>query len=192
MGLTARRNRNSASRRPAKTWPLASRIPIPTRASALLVSTETTARLVLCLLVFVCLFVFLTSLFLPSFLPFSSSLTVVDSCYSDPCLNGGSCNSGTSDSFSCLCTAQWTGSTCDEEVSPCNSSPCENGGSCTATSLTAYTCACTSGYTGTTCQTRKRSDTFFLFFLFFFLSYLNLFLWVSHSAQSLHLAALSK
>nr|XP_054760788.1 P-selectin-like [Lytechinus pictus] len=50
-------------------------------------------------------------------------------CYSNPCINGGTCNVNGS-SFICTCPEGYIGTTCDEEFNPCDSNPCMNGGSC--------------------------------------------------------------
>ena len=37
----------------------------------------------------------------------------IDDCSPDPCGNGGSCTDG-DNTFTCSCTAPWTGATCQE------------------------------------------------------------------------------
>ncbi|XP_063959799.1 uncharacterized protein LOC129267062 isoform X3 [Lytechinus pictus] len=71
-------------------------------------------------------------------------------CYSNPCLNGGTCSVNGS-SLICTCPEGYIGTTCDEEFDPCDSNPCINGGSCFE-SGSSFSCTCSSDYTGPTCD----------------------------------------
>uniref|UniRef100_A0A182QFS4 Protocadherin-like wing polarity protein stan n=1 Tax=Anopheles farauti TaxID=69004 RepID=A0A182QFS4_9DIPT len=58
--------------------------------------------------------------------------TEVDLCYSDPCQNGGSCVRREG-GYSCVCTEQYTGVTCETAIAglkPCISEVCGDGYSC--------------------------------------------------------------
>ena len=68
----------------------------------------------------------------------------------NPCLNGGTCSTGTTPA--CTCAAGFTGTTCQTNVNNCTPNPCLNGGTCTD-GVNTFTCACVTGFTGTTCQT---------------------------------------
>lgn len=55
-----------------------------------------------------------------------------DPCYSEPCVNGGSCMSmalNGSTTFHCACAEGWTGSNCEVPTSggACDSKPCVKG-----------------------------------------------------------------
>ncbi len=76
----------------------------------------------------------------------------VNFCSSDPCMNGGTCSSGTR-GFSCACTVDWTGNACDVLVDPCDTTPCANGGTCTRLSRSTFSCMCPPGFTGVNCNT---------------------------------------
>ncbi|XP_052076632.1 protein crumbs homolog 2-like [Mytilus californianus] len=44
---------------------------------------------------------------------------VISACYPNPCLNSGTCqdlSGGDKSTFSCTCTANYTGATCDQEI----------------------------------------------------------------------------
>ena len=55
----------------------------------------------------------------------------IDDCASVPCAHDGTCKDGLG-TFTCECTAQWTGPTCEEDVDECEETPdiCQNGGTC--------------------------------------------------------------
>ncbi|CAD5120054.1 DgyrCDS8636 [Dimorphilus gyrociliatus] len=81
-------------------------------------------------------------------------------CYSFPCQNNGTCQGNSFHrSFTCTCTLDFTGKTCDSYVDFCQSKPCQNGGNCTNTRIlginsTKYTCDCDSAgfYSGVHCE----------------------------------------
>ena len=81
----------------------------------------------------------------------------IDACESSPCQNGAACNSTGPGTFTCGCTAGFTGALCDVPVvvqpDPCDASPCQNGGSCTFQPSTGtFTCDCAVGFTSTLCE----------------------------------------
>ena len=74
-------------------------------------------------------------------------------CSSTPCENGATCtNSEDFATFSCTCTADYTGTNC-ETVIPCQTNPCKNDGACTnAVDFSDFNCACRTEYSGKTCE----------------------------------------
>jgi Notch-like protein len=72
-------------------------------------------------------------------------------CFSQPCLNGGTCTRTGPLSFVCSCTPSYYGRCC-EIRNYCLPNPCYNGGSCVATS-TGYICQCSFPFTGSNCET---------------------------------------
>lgn len=69
--------------------------------------------------------------------------TIIDPCSTNPCQNNGVCKYTGINSFTCICTPQWSGSLCQNPV--CVDKPCINGGKC---NLTTNTCDCPTGYFG--------------------------------------------
>lgn len=47
-----------------------------------------------------------------------------------PCKNGGTCTNTGQGSYTCECTANYTGKNCDIEVDNCGLNPCQNGATC--------------------------------------------------------------
>ncbi|RUS79627.1 hypothetical protein EGW08_012596 [Elysia chlorotica] len=76
---------------------------------------------------------------------------VQDPCDSDPCLNGGTCQSGYGN-FTCTCVVGFTGKRCEINIDDCLPKPCKNGGVCHDL-LNDYVCVCVSGYTDKNCST---------------------------------------
>lgn len=77
--------------------------------------------------------------------------TVVDPCLSQPCRNGGTCNTLDGGSYSCTCPLGTSGLRCEEDINECESRPCKNGGQCSQPALGTFRCTCEAGYTGSTC-----------------------------------------
>uniref|UniRef100_A0A3B3VJD0 Crumbs cell polarity complex component 1 n=1 Tax=Poecilia latipinna TaxID=48699 RepID=A0A3B3VJD0_9TELE len=84
---------------------------------------------------------------------------VVNQCESNPCRNGGRCES-LDGGFTCHCLTQardgvlYGGSNCDVKLVGCEGHECQNGGSCSPFLLDGthgYTCSCTPGYSGPLC-----------------------------------------
>ncbi|KAG8445395.1 hypothetical protein GDO86_010251 [Hymenochirus boettgeri] len=80
------------------------------------------------------------------------NFSVPSPCDSDPCLNGGRCES-VEDAYSCACPRGFGGRLC-ELVKPalCSLSPCRNGGTCKE-SHEEYSCICPYPFTGKNCET---------------------------------------
>eukprot|EP01052_Picozoa_sp_SAG31_P015833 SAG31_NODE_1028_length_10273_cov_22.700413_4_plen_1559_part_00 len=66
------------------------------------------------------------------------------------CENGGFCIDGWR-SFSCECTAAYTGRYCEEEVDECDSAPCQNGGAC-YDGTGFFNCSCPNSHAGYHCE----------------------------------------
>ncbi|CAH1779947.1 unnamed protein product [Owenia fusiformis] len=70
----------------------------------------------------------------PSATPPSPTRTDVDyydrdECFSNPCLNDGTCDDGFHD-YTCSCVPGYEGLRCDIDIDECLSNPCLNGGTC--------------------------------------------------------------
>ncbi|XP_068136741.1 sushi, nidogen and EGF-like domain-containing protein 1 isoform X4 [Hyperolius riggenbachi] len=76
-------------------------------------------------------------------------------CDSDPCLNGGRCETQ-EEMYSCLCPQGFYGKLC-EKVKPalCSLFPCRNGGTCKEVNEEYY-CVCPYPFTGKHCETGMR------------------------------------
>ncbi|XP_061175426.1 uncharacterized protein LOC133184388 [Saccostrea echinata] len=73
-------------------------------------------------------------------------------CSSNPCKNGGFCNSRFND-FTCSCPSGYTGKLCQHDIDSCGPSSCQNGGTCyDKTGSQGYGCTCPAGYSGDVCQ----------------------------------------
>eukprot|EP00057_Strongylocentrotus_purpuratus_P010316 XP_011664790.1 PREDICTED: oncoprotein-induced transcript 3 protein [Strongylocentrotus purpuratus] len=85
---------------------------------------------------------------------FQSSIGLAaDPCDQSPCLNRGTCTSGTnSTSYQCICLDGYNGTNC--EVDPCVAAPCLNGGTChikTSGDLGPI-CHCKRNFLGKNCE----------------------------------------
>jgi len=82
------------------------------------------------------------------------SIDDFDSCESDTCWNGGTCQD---DGFSitCRCGSGFGGNRCETEgiALLCNPTLCQNGGTCQEGSATNAACSCPNGFTGDRCET---------------------------------------
>ena len=76
---------------------------------------------------------------LPGYTGFDCSF-VVNQCYSNPCLNGATCNNLGVNCYNCTCQPGFIGTNCEIRQDPCNSLPCQNDGTCIQSSLTTYQC----------------------------------------------------
>uniref|UniRef100_A0A8C9N010 Sushi, nidogen and EGF like domains 1 n=1 Tax=Serinus canaria TaxID=9135 RepID=A0A8C9N010_SERCA len=74
----------------------------------------------------------------------------VDACESDPCQNGGECESY-GGSYLCVCPEGFFGYHCETASDPCFSSPCGSRGYCLPSNGT-HSCTCKVSYTGKNCE----------------------------------------
>ncbi|XP_078362763.1 uncharacterized protein LOC144646924 isoform X3 [Oculina patagonica] len=91
-------------------------------------------------------------------------------CDSNPCQNGGACTEVSAENrYKCSCTALFTGTNCEQAVSPpttqppttappapppsgaCDSSPCKNGATCSEDG-NGFKCSCANAFTGSQCD----------------------------------------
>nr|XP_023016002.1 sushi, von Willebrand factor type A, EGF and pentraxin domain-containing protein 1-like [Leptinotarsa decemlineata] len=77
-----------------------------------------------------------------------------NNCDSQPCLNGGTCNS-TEVGYSCLCQTGFTGIFCEETIDDCKLQ-CSNGGVCFQDD-DKPTCLCPDGFGGDFCEAKIKS-----------------------------------
>uniref|UniRef100_A0A8C5REK9 Slit guidance ligand 2 n=1 Tax=Laticauda laticaudata TaxID=8630 RepID=A0A8C5REK9_LATLA len=75
-------------------------------------------------------------------------------CLSNPCKNGGSCNSDPVDFYSCSCPYGFKGRDCEVPIHGCISSPCKEGGTChlKEDEKNGFWCACADGFEGENCE----------------------------------------
>ncbi|KAK6756336.1 hypothetical protein RB195_014629 [Necator americanus] len=66
------------------------------------------------------------------------------------CFNNGICNT-TKNSFTCVCSPNFTGFFCEEDVNECKASPCQNGGTC-VNRPGSFFCMCPLGFKGEICD----------------------------------------
>ncbi|XP_041850205.1 LOW QUALITY PROTEIN: protocadherin Fat 3a [Melanotaenia boesemani] len=74
-----------------------------------------------------------------------------DPCLHQPCRNGATCTSLPSGGFTCSCNPQYTGGTCEMEVTVCVPNPCQNSGVCKPIG-NAFLCSCRRGFRGLICE----------------------------------------
>ncbi|RLU18492.1 hypothetical protein DMN91_008849 [Ooceraea biroi] len=72
-----------------------------------------------------------------------------DECWSNPCLNGGTCNDGVA-AYNCTCVDGFVGVNCEQKYSECSSHPCLNNGTCV--DYDGFVCQCPDGYSGEYCE----------------------------------------
>ncbi|KAH8261248.1 hypothetical protein KR044_005812, partial [Drosophila immigrans] len=79
-----------------------------------------------------------------------------DECTSNPCKNGGTCLDAYK-SFQCICSPNWQGVTCEDDVNECfdlastDLAVCMNDAQCINTPG-SYRCVCRTGYSGVHCR----------------------------------------
>ncbi|XP_049813652.1 protein eyes shut-like [Schistocerca nitens] len=73
-----------------------------------------------------------------------------DECWSNPCMNGGTCIDGVA-SYNCTCPDGYMGEQCEENFDECESNPCLNNGTC-VDEVNGYVCQCLPGYSGVMCE----------------------------------------
>lgn len=74
-------------------------------------------------------------------------------CSTFPCKNDATCEN-TEDSFSCFCTDDYEGYTCEKKKGPCTSKPCLNDGACREEGE-SFKCICGEKFHGTLCEKEK-------------------------------------
>ncbi|XP_018333054.1 sushi, von Willebrand factor type A, EGF and pentraxin domain-containing protein 1-like [Agrilus planipennis] len=82
----------------------------------------------------------------------------INSCDSNPCLNGGHCFTGTEedvDGYVCRCPEGYSGSNCEEVEERCNKT-CYNNGTCFISEDGEEFCLCPPGFAGDACQLNFR------------------------------------
>ncbi|MGH0130280.1 UNVERIFIED_CONTAM: hypothetical protein FKN15_057040 [Acipenser sinensis] len=72
-----------------------------------------------------------------------------ESCTSDPCRNGGTCQDTSTGEFLCSCAPQYFGSRCEIADNPCLSNPCLHGRQCVPSK---FLCSCAPQYFGSRCE----------------------------------------
>ena len=83
---------------------------------------------------------------------------MLDACYYNPCLNGGTCLVGVNNSTACRCPLGYSGNNC-EISGTCNSLSCGSGGSCVIDSPGALPrCKCKANFYGKACQFEVNSQ----------------------------------
>ncbi|ESN92175.1 hypothetical protein HELRODRAFT_103882, partial [Helobdella robusta] len=110
----------------------------------------------------------------------NSVLAKCNACYSEPCLNGGTCQPEKIHQFKCTCLPGYHGELCSGVVDACFGDPCSNGGRCICLAgfegewcelnvddcqrhsclndatcidgVLGYTCRCLPGYSGDYCE----------------------------------------
>ena len=76
----------------------------------------------------------------------------VDPCAEKPCENNGECDDN-SDSYSCRCESDFTGTNCETKLDDCDCVICGNNGTC-VDGIETYTCRSQCGFMGRNCETR--------------------------------------
>ena len=74
-------------------------------------------------------------------------------CYANNCSNGACIPREISDSYSCLCQANFTGRYCENYIHSCDFKACANNASCVDNGGIGR-CICSAGYTGELCETK--------------------------------------
>ncbi|CAB3224476.1 unnamed protein product [Arctia plantaginis] len=83
--------------------------------------------------------------------PPAEIISKCDSCYSNPCRNGGSCRARGAGGHECLCARGYHGDSCQHQIDACYGSPCAHG-ICHVLEEGRFRCSCQAGYTGARCE----------------------------------------
>ncbi|XP_058806580.1 protein eyes shut [Phymastichus coffea] len=74
-----------------------------------------------------------------------------DECWSQPCLNGGTCHDAVA-AYNCSCPEGFVGLNCEQRYSQCSSQPCQNNATCSERDHAGVSCQCLEGFSGEFCQ----------------------------------------
>ena len=78
--------------------------------------------------------------------------TCVPICSTGPCSNNGTCLPSGAGGFTCVCSGDYTGDTCQNRIDDCQGVDCNNNGTCVDGDQ-SFTCLCQQGFTGQLCDT---------------------------------------
>ncbi|KAJ8705436.1 hypothetical protein PYW08_012482 [Mythimna loreyi] len=92
-----------------------------------------------------------SSAFLCKGKPPAEVISKCDSCYSNPCRNGGSCRARGAGGHECLCARGYHGDACQHQIDACYGSPCAHG-LCRVLEEGRFHCSCQAGFTGARCE----------------------------------------
>ena len=81
------------------------------------------------------------------------------SVYGNPCKNGGSCMSSSTNTFYCKCPSHYTGILCEELSDHCHNQPCKNGATCINIHNDFY-CQCPQNFVGRRCTRYRPNQKF--------------------------------
>lgn len=77
------------------------------------------------------------------------TMSVINPCYVNPCLNGGTCQIVDINTRRCVCPNGYYGAQCEQRL--CDPNPCLYGGVCLPY-LNGFQCQCPAQYTGRCCE----------------------------------------
>ena len=81
-------------------------------------------------------------------------------CYNHSCLNGAVCQETSSTTYTCSCSAGFTGQYCNELIDMCQPFPCNDTSRCFSVDGVTHLCnPCPSGYKGTQCEEKAFCET---------------------------------
>ena len=78
-----------------------------------------------------------------------TSTAINNPCYTNPCLNSGTCQVFPGSTYRCVCPLGFLGSRCEQRI--CDPNPCLYGGVCLPLGNT-FQCQCPAQYTGSCCE----------------------------------------
>ena len=82
---------------------------------------------------------------------YNGSLCQNDLCLTLNCQHNGVCQRLPNGQAKCVCTEQWQGKTCEDDVDECTSNPCLHNGTC-MNNDGGYSCRCREFYLGQHCE----------------------------------------
>ena len=77
--------------------------------------------------------------------------TCVPICSTGPCSNNGTCLPSGAGGFTCVCSGDYTGDTCQNRIDHCQGVDCNNNGTCVDGDQ-SFTCLCQQRFTGQLCD----------------------------------------